>query len=141
MGSPRRIYKQGEQAVLSHPFYLMRDLGATANDYFLLRPISHDSLIFELVKSLEVEARGFEHFRNIPFSALRSLYRQSNCLVHSIPKPMLAQLNAEIGDTIIVQWLNQGTLTGTVVKAALKEYQDARNFNQFRQPNKPTRPG
>lgn len=140
MGSPRKIYKQGEAAVLSHPFYLMRDIGAVPGDFFLLKPISHDSLIFELVKQFEIHARGIDHFRQIPFSALRSLYRQSNCLVHSIPRAIMEHINADIGDTIILQWLSANTLTGSLVKAALKEYQEARNFNQFRQHKFPPRP-
>ena len=126
--------------MLSFPFHLCRDLGADAGDFFLIKSISSAVLMFELQSRLEVIRLGAEFYRQIPFSALRSLYRQGNCLVLSVPRPILEYHNAEIHDTIALQWLNKGTLTGTLIKADVREYQEARNFNQFRQHKVPRGP-
>ena len=133
MPSPRKLYRQKSSIVLSFPFYLCRDIGAEPADFFLQRPVSATTLLFDLNKRFDVEAKGIDFYRNIPFSSLRKLYRQSNCLVCSVARPILEYVNATAGDTIELTWIGQTTLSGSVVKAEVRAYQEARQFNKFRQ--------
>jgi hypothetical protein len=91
-------------------------------------------MIMELQKASEVERLGMDYYHSIPFSSLRKMYRQSNCFVTSLPKPMLEDMNAAAGDTLSVQWMSQGTLSAAVVKKSMREYNEAREFNKFRTP-------
>jgi len=57
----RRIFKQGNSAVVTLPMYLLAELGLEIGDYFIVEGLGARGVLMTPRTALEVEARKLSH--------------------------------------------------------------------------------
>lgn len=131
MASRRKLYKQGNSVVVSIAPYMLRMIGGEAHDKLLMHPINDKTLLFELHKAEAPNPLGLDRVALLRAAACRTIYRQGNAYVVSVPNFLRDLIDAHIGDYLILTVISGNALTAAIKTAAQASYEDDIGAHKF----------
>ena len=115
MPSVRKIYKQGNTPIISLPGHIVRAVGAVLGSAIIVYPISEKALIVEVHNAKPEGLLTLDRIRAMRSVAVRTIYRQGNSFVCSIPNHILELIGIGIGDYLELQRLSDSAFTASAL--------------------------